>query len=450
VQNIWSTNGGIFLGYATNTNRDAPSHGRQHPIYYTDDRHILTFGPNGSGKTRRALRKNLIDLTGWSALVIDPKGELARDTGAAREKEAKANGGEVFYLNPYKVPGIPKNSPYNPLLSLDPGNDNFVDDAMRLAEAVITLEGHNEPHWPASAQDLFSAFIMYCVLSGDCRLRTIREDLGLSMSEFRRVIGFMRLTGAEMDWDELTVKASRFLDIDPENKELASIVSTALTQTRWLDSRAIKNHTDSGTIPFKEMKTRPITVYLILPANRLVTQNRWLRLVITSCIQALMEDANAGSVPVLLALEEAAAIGHLPIIEDTMAMMRGYGIKLWSIFQDASQLEDIYEKRWESFIANAGVLQAFAPRDVKTAKFLSDLAGQKTVEVENEGASSGMSGFSFKGLSLGANTSKSKIAVPDILPQELMRMDMGYTALFSHKTKGISFAYLPDPSEAEG
>ena len=446
MPNIWGINQGIYLGYASATNRDAPSHGRQHPIYYADDRHILTFGPNGSGKTRRALRKNLIDLTGWSALIIDPKGELARDTGAAREKEAKANGGEVFYLNPYKVPGIPKNSDYNPLLSLNHKNDNFVDDAMRLAEAMISIEG-TEPHWASSAQDLLCAFIMYSVLSGDGRLRMIRADLGKSAGEFRTVVGHMREAGELHDWDELTVKASRFLDIDPENKELNSILSTALTQTRWIDSRAIKKHTDSGVIPFEEMKTRPITVYLILPANRLVTQNRWLRLVITSCVQALMEDANAGSVPVLLALEEAAAIGHLPIIEDTMAMMRGYGIKLWSIFQDASQLEDIYEKRWESFIANAGVLQAFAPRDVKTAKFLSDLAGQKTVEVENEGASSGMSGFSFKGISFGSNTSKNKIAVPDILPQELMRMDMGYTALFSHKTKGISFAYLPDPSE---
>jgi type IV secretion system protein VirD4 len=446
--NIWGINQGIYLGYASDTNRNKPSHGRKHPIYYADDRHILTFGPNGSGKSRRALRKNLLDTTGWSALIIDPKGELARDTGAAREAGAKAKDGEVFYLDPY---GITKRPPsdFNPLLSLDASNENFVDDAMRLAEAIVTVEG-KEPHWSSSAQDLVSACMMYGVLSGKATLREIRSNLGKSATEFRTLIGEMRVIGVEKDWDELTVKASRFLDIDPENKELNSILSTALTQTRWIDSRAIKRHTNEGLIPFREMKTRPITVYLILPANRLVTQNKWLRLVITACIQGLMEDADAGSVPVLLALEEAAAIGHLPIIEDTMAMMRGYGIKLWSIFQDASQLEDIYEKRWESFIANAGVLQAFAPRDMKTAKFLSDLAGQKTVEVENEGLGWGLTGLSLKGLSSSGNTSKNKIAVPDILPQELMRMDMGYTALFSHKTKGISFAYLPDPSESHG
>jgi type IV secretion system protein VirD4 len=448
VPNIWAVNGGVWVGYATETNRGEPSHGRKYPIYYADDRHILTFGPNGSGKTRRALRKNLLDTTGWSALIIDPKGELARDTGAAREAGAKDQGGEVFYLDPY---GITKRPPsdFNPLLSLDASNENFVDDAMRLAEAIVTIEG-KEPHWSHSAQDLVSACIMYGVLSGNATLREIRANLGKTSTDFRKLIGDMRLIGVKKDWDELTVKASRFLEIDPANKELHSILSTALTQTRWIDSRAIKRHTNEGMIPFKDMKKKPITVYLILPANRLVTQNKWLRLVITCCIQALMEDANSGSVPVLLALEEAAAIGHLPIIEDTMALMRGYGIKLWSIFQDVNQLEDIYHRRWESFIANAGVLQAFAPRDTKTAKFLSDLAGQKTVEVENEGLGWGLQGLSLKGLSSSGNTSKNKMAVPDILPQELMRMDMGYTALFSHKTKGISFAYLPDPSESDG
>ena len=150
------------LAMRSATNRDAPSHGRKYPIYYADDRHILTFGPNGSGKTRRALRKNLLDTTGWSALIIDPKGELARDTGAAREAGAKLQGGEVYYLDPFGITKLPPKD-YNPFLSLDRTNENFVDDAMRLAEAIVTIEG-KEPHWSASAQDLISACIMYGAL----------------------------------------------------------------------------------------------------------------------------------------------------------------------------------------------------------------------------------------------------------------------------------------------
>jgi type IV secretion system protein VirD4 len=338
---------------------------------------------------------NLLKLSKWSIVVVDPKGELARLTGGEREKC-----GTVYYLNPYGVCGL-RSTFYNPLLSLDSSQDHFVDDAMRLAEAIVSMEG-KDPHWSASAQDLLCSLIMYTLLSdkeGSGTLRHIRDCLGKSAEEFRAIVGDMRVEGTIKDWDELTVKASRFLDIDPENKELNSILSTALTQTRWIDSRAIKTHTDEGFINWRELKQRPITVYLMLPANRLVTQSKWLRMVLTAIIQALMDDASQGAVPVLLALEEAAALGHLPIVEDTMAMMRGYGIKLWSIFQDLSQLEDIYQKRYESFIANAGVLQAFAPRDMRTAKMLSDLSGQRTEYIENRQASQGLSGFSLKGLS---------------------------------------------------
>lgn len=56
----------------------------------------------------------------------------------------------------------------------------------------------------------------------------------------------------------MRIKAGHFADIDPQNRELMSIVSTALTQSRWLDSRAIKKDLGEGAFDFSEMKTRPL------------------------------------------------------------------------------------------------------------------------------------------------------------------------------------------------
>jgi type IV secretion system protein VirD4 len=53
-------------------------------------------------------------------------------------------------------------------------------------------------------------------------------------------------------------------------------------------------------------------------------------------------------------------------------------VKLLAVWQDLPQAKDIYRDRWESFIANAGVLQAFAPQDMTTAEFLSARAMQRT------------------------------------------------------------------------
>ena len=86
-ENLWATDGGVYFGYQVTPPEDAdeplqgdwrPS-GREHR--YTGDRHLVTVGPNGSGKTRRLLIPNLIWLQNWSALVIDVKGTLAALTG---------------------------------------------------------------------------------------------------------------------------------------------------------------------------------------------------------------------------------------------------------------------------------------------------------------------------------------------------------------------------------
>jgi type IV secretion system protein VirD4 len=76
-------------------------------------------------------------------------------------------------------------------------------------------------------------------------------------------------------------------------------------------------------------------------------------------------------------LDEFAQLGHLAVIERNMALLRGYGIKLWAVLQDLSQLKDAYSRRWESFIGNAGIIQSFAPQDVTTREYLSKLSGQR-------------------------------------------------------------------------
>ena len=45
-------------------------------LRYRQDRHILSIGPNGSGKTHRLLFPDLHPLKNWSIVAIDPKGEL--------------------------------------------------------------------------------------------------------------------------------------------------------------------------------------------------------------------------------------------------------------------------------------------------------------------------------------------------------------------------------------
>ena len=441
---IWATNNGVYFGFGSDrTQGPPPPLLPDRLIRYVGDRHIVTVGPNGSGKSRRLLLPNLADLTDWSMLVVDPKGDLAYMTGKHRADK----GNRIIRLNPFGAFGLGSDG-FNPIAALSPRSDDFPDDAMGLAEALIRVEGQ-EPHWSQSAQDLVCALIMYVrIVLPHPSLSDVRALLGQSSDALRKMAAskFIDYEGKTIpgmlaasilyDCPELDAKASRFADITPENRELLSVLSTALTQTRWLDSRPVKADLAKNSFDFSIMKRQPTTVYLILPARRLGTHSTWLRLMITSILQPLMKDTTKSTVPVLLMLDEFAQLGHLPIIEQSMALMRGYGVKIWAVFQDFAQAQAIYDKRWESFLGNAGVLQAFAPQDVITAQSLSDRMGQTT---RTPLAASG--GGVDPALSLG------QISVPIMLPQDLRNMDDGYATILSHKTKGPVRAFIPYPTQ---
>jgi type IV secretion system protein VirD4 len=438
--NLWATDDGVYFGYACdNTEGKPPAIDARMVLPYVGDRHLVTLGPNGSGKSRRLLLPNLARLPNWSILVVDPKGDLATMTASYRANR----GSKIVMLNPFDVLGLGTHG-FNPVAALDPKSDDFPDDALGLAEALVRVQGQ-EPHWSESAQDLIAALAMYSRLTepDGGSLGHIRAQLGKPATEFRHLVGEMMVAGVTCDCEELVVKSGRFREITPDNKELNSILSTALTQTRWLDSRPVKADLVRGAYDFGRMKQEPTTVYLILPARRLGTHSTWLRLMIASVLRPLMIDTRKPKVPVLFMLDEFAQLGHLPVIENNLAMMRGYGVKLWAVFQDLSQAHAIYKERWESFLGNAGVLQSFAPQDVVTADYLSKRTGQSTRAV----LSYGQNQEAGSNAPAGGSASISQAGVPLMLPQDLRNMDDGFSVLFSHRTKGTVRSYIPYPTQ---
>ena len=67
---------------------------------------------------------------------------------------------------------------------------------------------------------------------------------------------------------------------------------------------------------------------------------------------------------------------------DIMGIGRGYRLQLWPVLQDLNQLEELYPKRWQTFLSNAGAQLFFAPRDLKTAEYVRN---PKTEEYEAPG-----------------------------------------------------------------
>jgi type IV secretion system protein VirD4 len=229
-----------------------------------------------------------------------------------------------------------------------------------------------------------------------------------------------------------------------DGRTQSTILSTAQTQTDWLDSRPIKASLSAGAFDFATLKDTPTTVYLILPPNRLATHATWLRLMIASVLQPLLRSVRPAKVPVLMMLDEFAQMGHISVIENNMGLMREYGVKLWPILQDLTQLKDLYAGRWESFVGNAGVLQSFAPQDETTRDYLSKLSGQRLYWLKTVGTNTGQTVGPQSTSSTGLNEGWSNMQGPIYWPQGLAAMKAGQAVLFSQGRAPRS--WLPDPS----
>jgi type IV secretion system protein VirD4 len=124
--------------------------------------------------------------------------------------------------------------------------------------------------------------------------------------------------------------------------------------------------------------------------------------------------------------------------------MAGFGMQLWGIVQDLSQLERIYDKGWETFISNAGVLQYFGSRDQKTAEYFSKLCGVTTIEKTSISNSIARAfGSSSPGGGSSSSTSHTESTNTDVAQRhlafadELMVMRKGQQLLFVEEVNPI-------------
>jgi type IV secretion system protein VirD4 len=231
-------------------------------------------------------------------------------------------------------------------------------------------------------------------------------------------------------------KAGQFTDW---NEEIQSIASSAKRQTEFLDDDEIADDISRCSIDFLEMKKRPVTVYLILPPQMMMRHARWLRLLLTSALNACMRERQPNEPRVLFMLDEFAALGHLQIIETVWALVRGYGIQIMPILQDLNQLKDLYKDRWETFIGMAGTVFSFGPNDHTTAEWLSRRAGERTEVVKgfNQGTSTGGQGSSNTGVSV------QQVKVPLLPPHKLFGMATGQTLIAIAGLSNIVSGYAP-------
>jgi type IV secretion system protein VirD4 len=397
-------NSKIFLGAIGGNINDT---GHEHyvtggsPIGIGDDRHVLLCAGSRAGKGRSCLIPTLLEYAG-STLTLDPKGELANVTARRRAE----NGQRVCIVDPFGVTAERLSEfrvGFNPLALLAVDSPSLVVDAGLVADALVIGSPGADPHWDESARNLIEGIILhvatYPAYEGKRTLVTVRDVLKRAFDKVTDLPeGFegapphqMRVEiihNADLTKDNPDLSAA--LDgvardfYDKADKERASVLSVALRNTKFLDYPELRQSLSTHDFDLSELKTDRggLSIYLCLPAGRMATCNRWFRLFVNLAMEAMEREKTKPSIPVLAILEEFHVLGHMQQIEVAAALVAGFGMKLFIVLQDLTQLKRHYKDGWETFLGNAGTMIFFGNNDMTTLDYINKRCGQTSMIVE--------------------------------------------------------------------
>ncbi|GAB5470454.1 MAG: hypothetical protein Kilf2KO_34840 [Rhodospirillales bacterium] len=369
-------------------------------IGIADDRHHLIFAGSRAGKSTTILIPNLQRYPG-AVIVTDPKGELASKTAAHRAASIEEGGlgQNVLVMDPYNTSNVPESmrASWNPLDLIDPEDELAVDVAASIAEAVIIRSNEENAHFDDSARSfikgltLFTAdahagrvtrnlVTVYSYLMRGATLELARDRGGPPQpddpSPFDYLLRLMQRCEA---FDGVVSGAAEAL-LSLGQRERGSVLSTARRSMEFLERRPMRRLLSHSSFDLDSLKTDPkgVSLYLCLPPQRMSDCGRFLRLMIAMTLERLyaLPEAPATGHPVLAMLEEFPVLGHMPLIEQAAGYAAGFGLKLLIVCQDLTQLKRHYREGWETFLGNAGCIQAFANADVTTLEYLSKKLGE--------------------------------------------------------------------------
>ena len=372
--------------------------------------HVITVAPTRSGKGVGLVIPNLLHYPG-SVIVIDPKGENFAVTHRWRNQRL---GQRIVCIDPFHVvmDKAAKTDSINPLdgivdYSMPPEtylrqNPELLDEVGLIADSLVVRPAdEKDPHWNDKCRTLLKGLILATIYGlgpkGRRHLSCVRAMLTAGLE---RLLGFLPVMEAfKGDVDGVLGRAAREIR-SMGREEFKNVISFALKHTEFMDSPLLgeclggQGQDSAGTYNLRDLKTKGcVTIYLILPPHYLAQYGRLFRLWITMAMASMTRTVGKpkDGCPVLFILDEMAQLGTMDMMRKAVSLLAGYGMSVWMIWQDLSQLKSLYKDDWPSFIANAKIQQFFGINDHETAKYISEMLGEETIKIETKSVSSSIS-----------------------------------------------------------
>lgn len=331
-------------------------------VQSTGEGHLITVAPTGAGKGVSCIIPALLTWTG-PAIVIDPKGENYAVTASYR----KSLGQTVHVLDPFGVTDVPIADKLNPLDCLCPGSSDFEDDAVSLARAICSDRSKRDPFWDERAQALITGLIIQAAKTERNSLSFVHDTV--QVDEYP----FLNRLDAKVCDEFISDRTAKGILTLGAHSTRGGIIATAGSHVSFLKGRQVRTAVEFSTISLDDIRNgKPMTIYIVVPPAKLISHGKLIRLWLTVMMGAIATRRFIPKQQTLFLLDEAAQLGNLDAFRSALTLMRGYGVKVWSFWQDLSQLKRLYED-WETILNNCAYQQYFGANTPHAAKAINEL-----------------------------------------------------------------------------
>ena len=405
---------------------------------------VLVCGGSGAGKTRFYCKPNIMQ-GNTSYVILDPKGEILRDTG----KLLESKGYEIKVLD---LINMEKSHCYNPFVYIH--SDNDVQKLVNNLFKSTTPKGaqSQDPFWDTAASMLLKALIFY-----------LKYEAPEDEQNFPMVMEMLRAGEVrEDDEDYISPLDNLFYDLElkePEHiavrfynnykkgagKTLKSIQITLAARLEKFDLQSLAALTATDELNLRSLGEKKVALFALIPDND-TSFNFIVSMLYTQLFQQLFYIADReykGSLPMHchFVMDEFANVSLPDDFDKILSVMRSRGVSVSIILQNMAQLKVLFEKQWESIVGNCDTFLYLGGNEQSTHKYVSELLGKETIDLNTFGKSTGRNG----NYSTNYQITGRELMTPD----EVRMLDNMYALLFirgERPVKDLKFDILKHPN----
>lgn len=401
---------------------------------------VILAAPTRSGKGVGIVVPNCLNYSD-SLVVLDIKGENFDITSGFRAK----HGQKVYLFAPFDEAGVTHR--YNPLEYISDDPAQRLGDIDAIGTALYSGGNQNDKFWSENAKDLFR---------GLCLFVLERKDLPKTFGEILRQASGKGKPLKEYIFEELKKAqdaghpfSNACIDclnrvLSNSENTLAGIVATFGTPLLIFQNPRVDLATSANDFDLREVRRERMSIYFKMPPNKLKEGSMLVNLFFDQLLnlntRVLPSQDKTLKHQCLVLLDEMTSIGKVAMIAQAVSYMAGYNMRLLTIIQNKSQLEDVYGKAGAlTLLSNHALMVMYAPSPTvqSDAQEYSEMLGYETMKSRSRTSSMQSSSTS---------TSDQRRAL--MLPQEIRELGQTREIVSLENCKPIlcdKIRYYEDP-----